>query len=185
MTSLIYVMGPSGAGKDSIMSYAKQRLSSEDRCVFAHRYITRPSDAGGENHIALEEQEFERRQKLGLFCMNWSSHGFHYGIGVEVETWLSTGLNVVMNGSRDYLSKAASRFPNLVPVLISVAHDVLRERLMARGRESESEIEKRIQRNQEFSLVFPNVVTIRNDGPLDEAGEMFLDLLGQKVVAVK
>ena len=39
---LIYVMGPSGAGKDSLLGYARERLA-EQPLVFAHRYITRPA----------------------------------------------------------------------------------------------------------------------------------------------
>ncbi len=185
MTALIYVIGPSGAGKDSIMTYAKERLEAENRTVFAHRYITRAADAGGENHIALDLNEFERRAGLGLFCMDWESHGLRYGVGIEAETWIGMGLNVVVNGSRDYLPQAAERFPNLVPVLISVAHDVLRERLRARGRENNDEIEKRIQRNRQMSFSHPNIVTIRNDGPLADAGETFLSLISGSALAVQ
>ncbi len=47
---LIYVMGASGSGKDSLMRYAREKLAKHSNIVFAHRYITRPADAGGENH---------------------------------------------------------------------------------------------------------------------------------------
>ncbi len=44
----IYVMGPSGAGKDSVLDRARALLSVNATIAFAHRYITRPSDIGGE-----------------------------------------------------------------------------------------------------------------------------------------
>ena len=50
---LVYVMGPSGAGKDSVLDRARTMLSVEAPVAFAHRYITRPADIGGENHVAL------------------------------------------------------------------------------------------------------------------------------------
>ena len=177
MEHLYYLMGSSGAGKDSIMHYARSRLASDDRVIFAHRYITRPSNAGGENHIALSDEEFERRLDLGLFCMNWSSHGCQYGLGIEIIAWLDRGVDVVMNGSRNYLAEARRVFPGIAPVLITVSSDVLRERLMARGRESEVEIEKRIQRNLEIDVDDSQAIRVSNDGPLEESGEQFLSIL--------
>ena len=159
------------------MEYARSRLGSEDRVVFAHRYITRPSDAGGENHIALSNEEFERRLDLGLFCMHWSSHGYQYGLGIEIVAWLDRGVNVVMNGSRNYLAEAHRVFPEIVPVMITVSTGVLRERLVARGRESESEIDKRIQRNLEIDVDDSQAIRVSNDGPLEESGEQFLSIL--------
>ncbi len=177
MTVLYYVIGASGAGKDSIMNYARSRLGAEDRVVFAHRYITRPADAGGENHIALSEEEFERRRQLGLFSMNWDSHGCRYGLGIELRAWLENGVDVVMNGSRGYLPQAMQAFPNLRPILITVSPEALHLRLKARGRESADEIERRIQRSQEVGSDCPTAIRISNDGPLEEGGECFLNQL--------
>jgi ribose 1,5-bisphosphokinase PhnN len=56
---LIYVMGPSGAGKDSLLGFARDRLKAEP-ILFAHRYITRPS-GNGEAHVELTVEEFEVR----------------------------------------------------------------------------------------------------------------------------
>lgn len=177
MTALYYVMGASGAGKDTLMSFARSNIEAADRLVFAHRYITRPADAGGENHLALSEAEFERRRAFGLFCMNWDSHGYRYGVGIEVETWMDSGLSVVVNGSRKYLPSAMNLFPNLSPVLITVSSTALRSRLQARGRESEEEIESRIQRSQEIQLDCPAAIKVSNDGEIEEGGARFLNAL--------
>lgn len=98
--ALIYIIGPSGSGKDTFINLGRQHLGREPDVCFAHRYITRPASAGGENHIALTEEEFLARQSAGLFAMNWYSHGYHYGIGIEINQWLALGLTVVVNGSR-------------------------------------------------------------------------------------
>ena len=51
MGRLIWLMGPSGSGKDSLLSALRQREHSQ--LLVAHRYITRDANAGSENHIAL------------------------------------------------------------------------------------------------------------------------------------
>lgn len=53
---LYYVIGPSGSGKDSIISALREQFVKD--LVVAHRYITRAADAGGENHVELSDDEF-------------------------------------------------------------------------------------------------------------------------------
>jgi ribose 1,5-bisphosphokinase len=174
---LVYVIGPSGAGKDSIIAYARQRLEA-DRHVFARRYITRPADSGGEDHIAITRTDFERDCGAGRFALSWRGNGLGYGVGTEVDPWLDSGRHVILNGSRGYLSSAAARYPTLLPVLITIDPAVLRQRLAARGRESPAEIEARIQRALELDAIdHPGLAVIANNGPLAEAGEAFVALL--------
>lgn len=173
MANLYYVIGASGAGKDSVLGYVKERIQETDRIVFAHRYITRHRDAGGESHVPLTPLEFEMRRKAGCFCMHWDSHGYRYGIGFEVEAWLEADCDVVVNGSRAYLEKALVRFPELEAVNIVVSPEVLRDRLVRRGRETLDEIEKRIRRTDEIEYDQSNLWQLSNDGPLEEAGEAF------------
>ncbi|MBE0471015.1 MAG: phosphonate metabolism protein/1,5-bisphosphokinase (PRPP-forming) PhnN [Methyloprofundus sp.] len=175
--SLFYVIGASGVGKDSLLHYARQKLAS-DPVVFAHRYITRPVELNGENHVQLSSQEFATRLKHGCFKFHWHSHELDYGIGTEVDSWLNQGLNVVMNGSRGYLNQAVANHPGLVPVLIQVNLNLLRERLLKRGRETPAQIEKRIQRAQDFTgLQAPNMQVIENNTELALAGDELVKLL--------
>jgi ribose 1,5-bisphosphokinase len=175
--TLFYVVGASGAGKDSLMTYARARLGGRAPVFFAHRYITRPAEAGGENHVALNKAEFAQMKALGLFALSWESHGFCYGLGREIELWLDAGANVVMNGSRAFLPVAEQRFPGLAVVLIEVSAAVLRARLEARGRESPEEIAARLARAAEFTVIHPSLVTIRNNGSLAEAGDQLVAVL--------
>jgi ribose 1,5-bisphosphokinase len=178
--TLFYVIGPSGSGKDSLMNYARQQLAGggDQAVLFAHRYITRPMDAGGENHIELSAAEFLQRRALGLFALDWHSHNTHYGIGSEIVTWLNAGSNVVVNGSREYLPTATERFPAMRVVLIDVSPDVLRQRLTDRGRETPAEIESRIDRSRQIApVVHPNLILLNNDAPLVESGARFVRVL--------
>lgn len=184
---LIYVVGASGSGKDSLMSYARSRLANESQVVFAHRYITRSADAGGENHVALTQEEFDSRRRAGLMAMHWESHGHAYGLGIEVNQWLAKGITVVVNGSREYLETAAQRYPELVPVWVEVSPEVLRARLQARGREGAEEIEKRLARAPKNQVLGRRGELIRNDGELRLAGDTLVNLIrhgsGSEVVS--
>lgn len=180
---LFYIIGPSGCGKDSLMSYARKQMAGNPHVVFAHRYITRAATAGGENHVALTEDEFAARVQAGLFAMHWASHHCRYGIGSEINTWLAKGCNVVMNGSREHLPHAMKSYPELMPVWIEVSPEVLAERLRARGRESEEEINERLVRAAAYRASSRNLV-IHNDGVLQDAGEELVRLITPKAAAV-
>ncbi|PLX49812.1 MAG: phosphonate metabolism protein/1,5-bisphosphokinase (PRPP-forming) PhnN [Desulfobulbaceae bacterium] len=178
MADLFYVIGASGSGKDSLLSYARERVGAEVNLAFAHRYITRPADAGNENHVALSNLEFASRLSRGLMAMHWQSHGLYYGIGIEIDQWLARGVSVVVNGSRGYLPEAAERYSNLRPVLINVPPAVLEERLVRRGRENPEEIAGRLARAASFGQInHPRLVSLDNSGPLNESGERLLELL--------
>jgi ribose 1,5-bisphosphokinase len=174
---LVYVMGPSGAGKDSVLERARSLLSVDTPIAFAHRYITRPADVGGENHVALTRAEFALRRAHGLFAFHWHAHGNDYGIGREVEAWRAAGLTVVVSGSREHYEKVAGNDPGLHPVLITAALDKLRARLAQRGREDAVAAASRLARGEAHAVRDPKVVTIVNDGALDAAAEAFVRLL--------
>ncbi len=175
--SLVYVMGPAGAGKDSVLRYARRRLGGRRPVVFAHRYITRPLGNDIENYIALSPREFALRKRRGLFAFDWNAYGFRYGIGIEIEAWLAAGLTVVIDGSRAHFARRAGRLPDIVPVLITAEVPALRRRLIRRGRESRAAIERRLRRARKFAPHHPHLVTIDNSGPLVRAGEAFCRLL--------
>ena len=174
---LVYVMGPSGAGKDSVLDRARGMLSVETPVAFAHRYITRPADVGGENHIALSRAEFALRRAHGLFAFHWQAHGNDYGIGREIDAWRAAGLTVVVSGSREHYEKIAGSDSGLHPVLITAALDKLRARLSARGREAADAAASRLARSDAYTVNDARLVTIVNDGVLDVAAEAFVRLL--------
>lgn len=169
---LIYVMGPSGAGKDSVLRAA--RAQAPDRLWFAHRYITRPAGDASENHVALSAEEFAARQLAGGFVLDWNSHGWRYGLGVEIASWLAGGASVVVNGSRAALPNALCRFPDLLPVMITASEQTRRARLALRGRESACAVDARLRHLEDFSADHPDLVTIVNDATLAEAVASFL-----------
>lgn len=174
---LVYVMGPSGVGKDSLLRFAREALAPGEKIAFAHRYITRPPEPLSENHVALSDAEFETRAAAGLFTFYWSANGFRYGIGCEITAWQQAGFVAVVSGSRGHFIRLDPRPPEVVPVLVVAEPDALRRRLLARGRESSTAVTARLARAQAYVVDAPNLVTIDNSGPLEEGGAKLLALL--------
>ncbi|WP_347557246.1 phosphonate metabolism protein/1,5-bisphosphokinase (PRPP-forming) PhnN [Robbsia sp. KACC 23696] len=176
--ALVYLMGASGSGKDSVLRWLGAQWQESDRIVAAHRYLTRESDAN-EAGVTLSDAEFERRMQLGFFAMHWRSHDVYYGVGIELDAWRAAGLTVIVNGSRDYLPQACARYPDLYAIELTVDPEVLAARLRQRGRESGAAIAARLARGaQQFAV--PDgcrVVRLRNDGALEDAGEAIQGLI--------
>ncbi|WP_415900934.1 phosphonate metabolism protein/1,5-bisphosphokinase (PRPP-forming) PhnN [Neptuniibacter sp. QD48_11] len=175
---LFYLMGASGSGKDTLLQGCRQRLEHSHQAFIAHRYITRAADAGGENHIHLTESEFQLRVDTAMFAMHWASHGHLYGIGKEVEIWVKAGLNVIINGSREYLPIAMQQYDFLIPVMINIKTELLRDRLHKRGRETDLEIEKRLKRHADFLDHMPTgTMYIDNSGSKEKGIDALMDII--------
>jgi ribose 1,5-bisphosphokinase len=177
MGTLFYVVGASGVGKDTLLNFVKNKITAEEKVLFANRYITRDAFSGGENHVELSKTDFIIRKESGLFALDWESHGNFYGIGIEVLNWLEAGFNVVINGSREYLPTAKSKIPLLIDILIDADPSIIEARLSHRNRETQEEIKKRILRNLNIQkLDYDHVVL--NNGNIEEAGKEFLKIIG-------
>lgn len=144
---LIYLMGPSGAGKDSVIDAARGALQRADVHV-VRRTITRSAEAVGEHAIGVSPETFARLREAGEFAMNWQANGLQYGIGRDINARLAGGQHVLVNGSRAWLPQALQLYPELIPVLVTVDSAVLRQRLQARGRETAAQIDERLARNE-------------------------------------
>lgn len=165
---LIYVMGPSGAGKDSVLSWARNQLAATPAIFWGRRTITRLSRPGDEDHEAVDETQFLALRDQGTFALNWHANGLYYGIRHCETAPLDRGHWVLVNGSRGYLKFARSRFPDMTVVHVSASPNILRQRLLARGREGPEAIEARIRRTQAMPPV--QALEVVNDGALEDAG---------------
>lgn len=181
---LIYLMGASGSGKDTLLRHVRLAVQPQEPVLVAHRYITRPSGAD-EASVNLSAVEFERRLAMGCFALHWDSHGLRYGIGIEIDSWLARGAAVIINGSRTHLAQAFRRYPGLVGVEVVADPDILARRLAARGRETPEQIEARLRQAAHPFAVPPGCRTTRlcnNDTP-DHAAQRLLRLVRLELAA--
>jgi thymidine phosphorylase len=167
--TLFLVVGPSGAGKDTLIGGAREALAGDDSVVFARRAITRPADAGGEAHEAVTDAEFASRRDAGGFMLYWQAHGLSYGIPSSYAHDLAAGRNVVANVSRSVIADAIRRFAPSAVLEITASPEILAERLATRGRETTEEIASRLARDAAAIPPDATRITVVNDGT-PEAG---------------
>lgn len=168
--TLFLVVGPSGAGKDTLIGLARERLAAGGRHLFPRRVITRPAGAGGEDHVAATADSFAADAAAGRFALHWEAHGLAYGIPATIADSLAAGTHVVANVSRGVIAEALRRFPSVRVVHVTASPEVLACRLAARGREDPADVAARLAR---AAYPIPDgapVVTVVNDGSLAAAG---------------
>ncbi len=181
---LIYLMGASGSGKDTLLRLLRAELRGDEPVLVAHRYITRDS-GDTEDALRLTDDEFARRAALGCFALRWASHGLQYGVGIEIDAWLSCGAAVIINGSRAHLEQAHLRYPALTAVEVTVDPGQLVLRLAGRGRESAEQITQRLAR---ATQAFPvpqqcRLLRVSNDAAPETAAAALLGIARGKLEA--
>lgn len=166
---MIVVVGPSGAGKDSLINLARAHYA-DDPCVgFVRRVITRPADGATEDHVPATVDDFEEQKRRGGFAVSWGAHGLFYGIPAETRGELDAGRVLIANGSRAAIGAFVSAYPHVAVVEVTARPDIIAGRLAARGRETAHEIEKRLARDTgQWQPDCPHI-RIDNSGALAEA----------------
>ncbi len=159
------VVGPSGAGKDTLMDAARARLGG---CRFARRLITRPAMVGAEDHDSCSPAEFLAAVARGEIALHWQAHGLNYGIPADALVAVAQGEVVVANVSRGVIAQAEALGARVVVVNVTAPPDVLAKRLSLRGRESEADIAARLARDAPLRTQSAELVTICNDRTVDE-----------------
>jgi phosphonate metabolism protein PhnN/1,5-bisphosphokinase (PRPP-forming) len=172
--TLFVVVGPSGAGKDSVMNHARGLLGSGKGFRFVRRYITRPKEAGGEDHHPVDLAQFSELAASGKLALHWQAHGLLYGIPADTMDDLDAGKVLIVNGSRAALPVFREVYGDrLRIVLVTAPKEILASRLAARGRESAESILSRLERSGELGDERIADVVILNDGTIEEAGDRF------------
>jgi ribose 1,5-bisphosphokinase len=175
--TLVLIVGPSGVGKDTLISYCRSRLSDNDGVVFPRRTITRAAGDGSEDHDCVSEAEFRRKSAAGAFAVHWQAHGLCYGVPASIDTHLAARRTVVVNVSRSIVEAVSQRYRSLIVVSVTAGREVVAKRLRERGRETADDIDRRLARGDSIEVDRPSVVRIDNSGPVEAAGEALLRLL--------
>jgi ribose 1,5-bisphosphokinase len=162
---LVLVVGPSGAGKDTLLRLAQAACTDDQNVVFPRRVVTRESSAA-EDNIAMSPDEFRRGIDHGDFAVHWDAHGHSYALPLDINDDIRAGRAVVVNVSRTVIAALRQAYANVVVVAITAPPDVLAQRLAARARHSDGNIADRLSRSVEDVSAQADV-TILNAGSAD------------------
>jgi ribose 1,5-bisphosphokinase len=162
---LVLVVGPSGAGKDTLLRLAQAACADDHDVVFPRRVVTRASSAD-EDNIALSPDEFTRARDHGDFAVHWDAHGHSYALPLEINDDIRAGRAVVANVSRTVIAALRQAYANVVVVAITAPPDVLAQRLAARARHTDGSIADRLARSVDDASAKADV-TILNAGSAD------------------
>lgn len=171
---LIAVVGPSGVGKDSVMSGLADACP---RIRLVRRTITRAPRQSGEDYDAVTVEDFEALARADAFCLHWGAHGLLYGIPRDVLESMRIGTDCLANLSRGALPQAARVFDSLVVISLTASPDTLATRLAGRGREPARDIAARLAQARKPLPDGLDATTISNDGPLRETISRALETL--------
>jgi ribose 1,5-bisphosphokinase len=157
---LALVVGPSGAGKDTLLAIAARRLAAERRIVFGRRIVTREADST-EDHDTMNPEAFDAALASGAFVLAWRAHGLGYGVPREAARRVEAGETVVYNASRAAIEAARAQFADVRVIYVTAPPDVLASRLASRGRDSDVGARlargEAIERSRDADLVIENV----------------------------
>jgi ribose 1,5-bisphosphokinase len=172
---LVLVVGPSGAGKDTLLRLAQAACTDDQNVVFPRRVVTRESSAA-EDNIAMSPDEFRRGIDHGDFAVHWEAHGHSYALPLDINDDIRAGRAVVVNVSRTVIAALRQAYANVVVVAITAPPDVLAQRLAARARHSDGNIADRLSRGVEDVSAQADV-TILNAGSADYHGRQLVRVI--------
>ena len=175
--ALALVVGPSGAGKDTLLAAAKATLAGDPRFVFPRRVVTREAMAELEDHDTVDRNSFNLEKLRGAFALDWEAHGLCYGIPAAIEAAMAEGRVVVVNTSRKIIELALEKYPRCFVLLVTATPEVRAIRLSGRGRETAQEVAARLAREGAPIPSGVEAVTIDNSGTLPEGIANFVNAL--------
>jgi ribose 1,5-bisphosphokinase len=172
---LILVVGPSGAGKDTLLNLAKVSCADDANIVFARRAVTREASAF-ENNEQISVEDFRQAQSEGAYAMHWEAHGHCYGLPRTIDDDIRAGRTVIANISRTVIRTMRESYEQVVVVSITAPPQVLAERLAMRSRSSDGQLEHRLSRKVDDASAVPDF-TILNVCSIEYHARQFMRII--------
>jgi ribose 1,5-bisphosphokinase len=159
---LILVVGPSGAGKDTLIGLARAACADDGNVVFPRRVVTRGASPFEDNE-QVSFEAFRQARGRGDFAVHWEAHGHCYALPRAIDDDIRAGRIVVANVSRTVVDAMRRAYADVVAISITAPSEILAERLAKRSRSSDGKIADRLNRALEDVAAAPDL-TITNVG---------------------
>lgn len=148
--TLFIISGPSAAGKTTLVKAAVEQLHKEGYAIERPAtHTSRPIGKGeqaGSDYIFVTPDEFDRLEKEGFFMEVSREYGPAYGVRRGLLDEVKQGTSLVLVLDRPGTRQILEAWPQAILVWISVGDlEMLRQRFMARGRDSEEAIAWRLE----------------------------------------
>ena len=174
---LVLVVGPSGAGKDTLLGRAKPACADDPSMVFPRRVITRQASTSEDNE-EVSAGTFEAALARDEYAIHWEAHGHRYALSRAIDDEIRAGHMVVVNVSRTVIAAVRLAYADVMVISITAPPNVLAERLAMRSRGSDGKVEHRLSRTVDEAA--PDV-TIVNTGSVDfHARQLVRAINGEK-----
>jgi len=184
---LVLVVGPSGAGKDTLLNLARAQCAGDSRMVFPRRVVTRRASSFEDNE-EMDEPAFRRALAQGRFAIHWQAHGHSYGVPRAIDDDIRSGRTVVINVSRTVIAAARRLYAHVQVVAITAPEQVLADRLAKRSRDSDGDIGERLHRTVDEEALVADATIVNVGDPREHAKVLTSVIMGEhpgkKAVAV-
>jgi len=172
---LVLVVGPSGAGKDTLIGLARAACSGDANIIFPRRVVTREATAFEDNE-QVSFEAFRQARSGGEFAVHWEAHGHGYALPRAMDDELRAGRTVVANVSRTVIDALRCAYADVVVVSITAPPEILSQRLAARARSSDGQVADRLARVVDSVASVPDV-TITNVGSAEQHARELVQII--------
>ena len=171
--TLVVLSGFAGTGKGTIMKELLAKHDSYALSISATTRNPRPGEVDGREYFFKTKEEFEALIEAGEFLEHACYVGNYYGTPKQyVQEQLAEGKDVILEIEIQGALSIKEQFPDALLLFVAPpSADILKERLVGRGTETEEVIEQRLARAVEESKGIENYDYLVVNDNLDECVE--------------
>ena len=172
---MMVVSGPSGVGKDAVLTRLRERRYPVHIVVTATTRAMRPTERDGVDYIFLDEATFERKVAEDGF-LEWAMvYGNRYGVPKDqVSDALASGKDVIIKADVQGAETMKRLNPEAVFVFVAPpSMEELERRLRDRRSEPTVDLKRRLEtaRLEMERLPMFDYVVVNENGAIDEAAQ--------------
>lgn len=152
---IVVISGPSGCGKGTVIKELLKIDSNLKLSVSMTTRAPRPGELNGREYYFVSQKEFENRIASGDLLEYTNYNGNYYGTPkTELTDFQNKGIDIILDieiEGAENVRKA--KLDNLTTIFLAPpSFEVLKQRLINRGTETQEVVEKRLLRAKEELL---------------------------------
>jgi len=178
---IIVLSGPGGSGKETVLEMVSKKLGIERAKTVTSR--KRKEGEGSSGRIFVSEKKFLQMKNSDEFIeTNHFKDNYYGSLRSEVESRIISGKSTIIELDLNGLIEMEKKYSNVVSIFIKLDLELLRERMVKRGRDSEEEIEKRMKISvQELKKArICDYIITNKDGMLENTVGQIVKIIGKE-----